>query len=625
MARSIKFRTFAHMAALALAGFSATQASAAPLKSATSLPLEGSDLEAAKAFYTGDDLQAFATFIKGLDVFPDHENPTTIAEMSDRNKPKKYYVMPYFRVREADGTVGAQETADAALTLLTETQGLTSAFDLPLEQYARLNEDLDDRRDQRENFFELLEDATDPDEISSIQDIIASLDEAIANLEAELTELNATASDALGDVSSRLQESVVNQVRLKLALLGVTSTAAEDADLESHDPTLMVDALASMFARASQLGQYGVRQIVYRSGYSDRERDFIAKYRLIRGDTTVSSLRASTVFARPTSVTALDSAVTREGVAASNRLFLGVNAGSRGRCGNTATCNVTVDFTYTGALMAATSKSGAVVIPVTFEADVSFTQPPFRGTVSCDFQTGWQAQGRADVKDGAVIYDGDVYNRIHYEAFENGGCDMHTEGGSTSDPNGAYYIIKHIYENYMQLKMRRGARARAEKDAYQDFVNDELQRHAQQSQQTSFDFWSLSTWIVPLGPIWGTFTSFVIGAGRSFYWHTRIEDQKTTDRVKFETTISQTGLQSTERFTFDGNPLVCWRGTGFSKFIGACPTEQEDEYAAEADHDVGANADLCGDEGTSPECLEEAEEAAEDETTDDNGVTDPWG
>ena len=116
---------------------------------------------------------------------------------------------------------------------------------------------------------------------------------------------------------------MVNQVRLKLALLGVTSTAAEDADLESHDPTLMVDALASMFARASQNGQYGVRQVVYRSGYSDRERDFIAKYRLIRGDTTVASLRASTVFARPTSVTALDSAVTREGVARSNRLFLG--------------------------------------------------------------------------------------------------------------------------------------------------------------------------------------------------------------------------------------------------------------------------------------------------------------
>ena len=70
---------------------------------------------------------------------------------------------------------------------------------------------------------------------------------------------------------------------------------------------------------------------------------------------------------------------------------------------------------------------------------------------------------------------------------------------------------------------------------------------------------------------------------------------------------------------------MCWRGTGLSKFIGACPEQIEDEYAAEADHDVGANADLCGDEGTSPECLEEAEEAAEEETTDDNGVTDPWG
>jgi hypothetical protein len=60
------------------------------------------------------------------------------------------------------------------------------------------------------------------------------------------------------------------------------------------------------------------------------------------------------------------------------------------------------------------------------------------------------------------------------------------------------------------------------------------------------------------------------------------------------------------------------------KYIGACPSEFKEDYAEDADHDVGWNQALCDDDGVSVDCLEEADEAEENETIDENGVIDPW-
>jgi hypothetical protein len=609
-------------ASLAIGCLVGSQAVAAPVVTPTSLPLDDYDLIAAQDYITGEELEEFAYFIKGLDVFADHENPSTIAGMSNRSIIKKYYITPYFQALESDGVVGAQEIAEQGLMLLLSTIDLVESFDMNLVRIQEIQENLESKEKALENFYDLVEDTDDPELLQTYLELINDIEDAIDELKAEYKALLSESAEGVEDTPIRLRIEVADQIRLKLAFLGISATSSEEADLASNDPARMVDALTSLIKRTTTAGQFGVRQVVYKSGYTSKERNFISIYRLVRSDVQVNSLSPSTVYAKSTSVSAAnDSAFTFNKYVDGARLFLGINLGSKGRCGNTRACNVTMDLSWLGSTMAQTSRSGALVVPVTFEADVSVMRPDFDGQVWCDFETGWQAKGRADVKDGAIIYDGDVYNKIHYEAFENGECSYRINEGSAE--SAAYYAIKNIYDTYMRLKMARGAKARDEKDAYQDYVNRELQWHADNS-SNDYDFWGYRRWTLALGPVWGTVTSFVIGATRSFYWHTRIEDQKTTDKVKFNTRITERNVQETQRISFDGDPIVCWKGTLMNKYIGACPSEFKEEYEEEADHDVGWNDALCGDDGVSADCLEEAEEAEEDETVDENGVTDPW-
>lgn len=621
-------RTLTSSVSAALALVVSAQVGAVPLKAPSSLPLEGADLVAAKARLNNDDgeLQAFATFIKGLDVYPDHQNPTALAEMSDHSKAKKFYMAPYFQAQEEDGVVGAQELSDEGIRLVAELQELTELFDLNLVRYRELT---DSKKDKQKMLEDLMEEIVDhpgdenADYRASLQTMVDNLNGEIAELDNELRLMTATGAEGISETPATLRAEVINQLQMKLSFLGVTATSAEQSALSSGVPGQMVGAISTMVARASQ-GQFGVRQVVFKTGYSARETKFISIYQLVRPDVTVARLGATTVYARSSAMTVQENtpfAINR--MVKGTRLFSAVNAGTNGRCGNTRACNATVDLTWLGSMMAATTKSGAVVIPVVFDADVSLMQPDFDGEVSCDFTTGWQVKGRADVKDGAIIYDGDVYNRINYASIEEGACNYAIYKGDKD--SAAYHTITRIYDEYMRIKMQRAAKAKEEKDAYQQFVTRELQYHAARGQNTSYDFFGLSTWTSALGGVWGTVTSFVIGASRSFYWHTRIEDQSTTDAVKFTTRITETNVQATERFTFDGDPLVCWKGTGLSKYIGACPSAVEDEYAEDADHDVGANQNLCGEDGASAECLDEAADAEQDETTDENDVTDGWG
>lgn len=599
---------------------------ATPTKATTSLPLDGTDLNKAKQYYrTQSDLMDFATFIKGLDVLVDHANPADVARLSDRSVPKKYFVMPFLQPREADGVVGAQEIATEALKLVASTMDLVDSFDLNVLRLNQINDEIRDSQKKVTEYEKQISEAWDEETRTLYRGLRDQYVQAIVRLEAERQQIITDARTGANQMPLSLRQEVVNQIRLKLSFLGVYATAAEQADFASNDPARLVNAATSMIARATNQGQYAIRQVVFKSGYTPKQMDYIAKYRLIRPDVQVGSLVPTVVYARSTALSVQSNAdYTFGGQVNAPRLINAVNGGSGGRCGNVYACVVTMDLTFLGASMAQTSKSGALVIPVTFEADITVRQPDFVGSVWCNFQTGWQVKGRADVKDGAIIYDGDVYNQIKYHAFEDGSCNYSITRGSAD--SAAYHTIKRLYDRYMTLKMERGARADAQKEAYRQYVERELQWHADQSQgNNDFDFWSLSTWSGAFGPVWGTVASFVVGGSRNFYWHTRIEDQANTDAVSFHTSINESNIDKLERFTFDGNPIVCWRGMGFEKYIGACPAAALSDYEEDADHDAGWNQELCGAEGVSADCLEAAEEAEETETTDENGVTNPWG
>ena len=608
-------------------GLSSHSVYSAPVLSSSSLPLDDKDIvEASEVYKDETELHQFASFIKSLSVYPDHENPKTVSGMGNRTLVKTYYIAPNFKVPADQKVVGAQEIAKSALELLTEIQDLTTSFDYELILHNEIQAQIVRNTKVKANLQDSLATVTDPVQKATIEGLIADLERTLAKLKIEAEEITQEAEDGLDLVSDRFKQSIARQIRLKLSFLSVEPTPEEEAQFDSGEPNEMVKAIESMVARATSQGQFGVRQGIFTTGYSKRETDFISTYRRIRGDVQVNLLSTTTVFARPAALTTNvgtdGRAVARNGNA--TRLFAAVNAGTQGRCGNTRSCNAVIDLTYMGAMMAQNSKRGAITFPVVFDANVKVSQPDFHGEVECDFKTGWSVKGRADVKDGWAIYDGDIYNRLHYKSLEEGGCDYEIYEGDAD--SAAYYTIKRIYDNYMRLKMMRGMKSSAQKDAYKAEVDRELKRHQSQAQHTNYDTYSYVRWF---GGPFGSFVSRVINFGRSIYWHTRIEDSSTEDAVKFKTTIKESNVQKTERFTFDGNTLMCWKLEGLSisdAYLGSCP--EGAGYEEKADTDLGHNDDHdeCIDNPFTSGCEDQVDDTDDNVDTDDNDVIlDPWG
>lgn len=602
-------------------------ANAAPVMTPSSLPLTGDDINLARQYMSDEeDIKTFARFIKGLDVYPDHQNPTQIPAMENKNIKKTYYISPYFQPPKNQQVTGTQEIAKQALEVIAAVSDLTSAFDYDLVKLGELDKDLNFYKKSLEKVIKALASEHDKFRISVLTGLKDELKKDIAAIQQQKRTITSAGIEGLQETGEGYRKQISNQVRFKLALLGIEATSEELNQFNSLKSEQMVDAITTMIARATNQGQFGIRQGIFTNGYTKQQAEYIKLYRLIRNDVKVSSVKATTVYARAASLTAetthpSNHPVLNNGKVNALRLFTGVNAGTQGRCGNTKSCNVVIDLSYMGALMALTSQRGAITFPVIFEADVTFKQPDFHGTVNCDFKTGRKAQGRADVKDGGVIYDGDVYNKIHYSSSEEGACNYEILEGDAN--SAAYYTIKTIYNNYMRMKTERAMKSKQEKDRYQEFVNREIQHHATQSQQQNgWEWHSLTTWTRAFGSGWGTVVSYVVGSARNFYWHTRIENTSNYDNVKFSTTIKEKNVLKTARLTFDGNPLMCWKGDMLSKYLSACPTS---DYGEKADHDVGTNQQLCGDQGTSAQCIDTAEDADENANTDDNGVIqNPW-
>lgn len=94
---------------------------AAPLKTKSSLPLSGNDLAQARiTLKTDAAVEQFTYFIKDLEVFPDHQNPTEIEKIEDRSITKAFYIAPFFQAPEERFAVGTQEISEQALTLIAE-------------------------------------------------------------------------------------------------------------------------------------------------------------------------------------------------------------------------------------------------------------------------------------------------------------------------------------------------------------------------------------------------------------------------------------------------------------------------------------------------------------------------
>lgn len=575
-------------------------ARAAPTMGSTKLPVDLQLIQALDARgMTQGQIDDFVATLVGIELYDDHANPTDTPARSDRTRTKIYYTGPYFTPSRARSVVGAEQFATSALTLLDDTDILMNSFAFRAAERLRLvREQLLVQATISAITRALSNPQLPPMERQSLLDLLTTKQAELQKIAAEIANLNQEGTSGAGQLVPSLRQEISDLIILTLSRLGVLPTTEELSLINSLVPTNWVQGLAQLRARAGD-GQLGLRQVIFESGLTPPQLSALSLYLQLRPDVVLRGLTMQGVLVRPVATTLVDpelETITRTPA----MQFRGVNLGNGGTCGSTRSCNVIMEYTDTGS-RDSVKLTGTVLVPVTFEGDVRVQEPDFVGSVHCHFKTGWMAQGRADVRDGAIIYDGDLSNKIKYDSTddEHGGCDFVVQEGSLD--SAFYHTLWALNDYYIKLHTQRQQAAKEEKDAYRARIEEELLRHQRNSQTRQRGGWFSDVFGVFMG---GRFflgvAGFLIGGARDFYWHTTELDTANFDEINVSQTFTVRNTTILRRFTFDGLAIACHEQTlGGPKIIRACSDEELEDPNTEPDEGnedcpTGIPPTLCG-------------------------------
>jgi hypothetical protein len=587
--------------------FTAGTVNAAPTMSPTNLPIDDQLLQALAAQgKTQLQIEDFLTTLSGIQVYDDHKNPAD-SERGDRAKSKRFWSAPYFTPSPARSVVGAEQFADQALTVLDDVDSLMESFTLQAREFLRLQKLRTDIRNRIDAIDRELLNNPDPVKRASLENLRPLLVDDLADVEQAIAAIVSAGGGGLSQIENiELRKDIARAIVLGISRIGVSPTASEQGQIFSDNPDQMATGLSRLRSRAGG-GQFGLRQVIFEAGFTVKQQDALRTYLLLRPDVTTRGLPVQNVRVRPTAQTLIDQNnqhITRDAV----MQIRGVNLGNGGVCGSLASCNVLIEYTDVGArtvrFVGLATDLTAALVPVTFEADVRVAEPDFVGSIFCNFKTGWTAQGRADVKDGAIIYDGDLSNKIKYDSVDSGfgGCSVSiTEGDKDS---AFYHILMDMDTHYRNLHAQRQQAAKQEKDAYRRQIEAELEFHRRNSQARGRGGW--------FSDVFGLFTSgrillglggFLLGETRDFYWHTTTLDTGSMDEITVRQNYAIRGITATRKFAFDGFPLVCHTpsASGTSRVMKACP----DAQFVNADTETDTGDETCAETDIFGECIDD--------------------
>jgi hypothetical protein len=601
-------------AALAVGLLGAGTANAAPTMEISGLPISGNQLrnDLKARGMTDDQVNTVYNVIGSVQVYDDHQNPVD-EERENRARAKKFYTAPFFAPSTSGTAVGAEQFSDYAMRILDDVDHLMQSFNFESREYLRLKSQLTALEKRIADIDALLTNPNTPENVrASVTQLRPILVTEKNGVEAKLNALRTEGGDGLSQLGMALRRSIASDIVTEVSRLGISPTAAENAKLQSTNAQTMASGIADLRARAGN-GQYGIRQIIVESGYTAEQRDALRVYLELRPDVRLFGLAVTKVYARAAAQTFVDDAQDRE-VRSSPMILRAINGGPlRGECGNTRSCNVVIEYTNSGARDARFAKGlgssvTPVLMPVTFQADVRVAVPDFVGRFDCEFRTGWQARGRADVKDGAVIYDGDLTNGIKYETIDEGAeaCEVTIQEGTRE--SAFFHQLMALNDHYIALHKERQISSKREKDQYRAHIEAELQRHVQQSQsdgrRNRGGWFGDVIGLVTGGSILRGIGGWLLGEARDFYWHTTKLDTSSIDNISIHQAFNIHNLTEIKRFSFDGFPLVCWtpESGSLEKVMKACPIGT---IPPDATTEVEVGNDVCDPTDEFTECEEE--------------------
>ncbi len=595
-----------------------TSLHAAPVDKKDFLPIDKKTIEALQDDYdfSAEEITDFVEALNEMSFFPDHKNPSETKEIEDRKIQKTFYAAPFLAPNQDRETVGAEAFATWAITVIDETDRVAESFNYDLNKFFELTKEKKALSKQIENIVEDIADPnTSPDTVENLKDLKKALQTRLASLDRDLRKIVDAGAEEFATLGG-LQSQIVDRLTYQFSRLGIAPTPEISTMLDSNVPRQVMRGIAELRATAAN-GQFGLRQVILESGLDEGHKEVFAIYRQLRPDVTVKGLGLKKLYVKPSAQ------ISKNSLKPSVTMIRDVNRSSespklRGECGGSRSCSVVVEYTEIGARTGALAKMGAVVLPVTFVGDARVSIPDFKGKFDCKFKNGWWAKGRADVKDGAIIYDGDTYNKIKYGSDNlQEYCDINiTEGGMDS---AAWHILHDLEKFYQQMYNERVQRSEFNKSQYEAYVRSEIDRHANQSQNNGKTDYLTVVMDWARGSIggWQALAVGIVSEARDFYWHTRIEDTSSIDTVEIHKTVSYSNVTNLVEFGFDGFPITCRKrlAGAIDSSIVACSTRM----SKDPDTETGIENQVCDEDDPFSDCQENADDSTH---TNDDGFED---
>lgn len=187
--------------------------------------------------------------------------------------------------------------------------------------------------------------------------------------------------------------------------------------------------------------------------------------------------------------------------------------------------------------------------------------------------------------------------------------------------------LKAIDEQYTKLLFERQQASYRDMEAYRQHVTEEIQRHANQSQQPTRGSWfSDVIGFVTGGHYFIGLATWFIGETRDFYWHTRTENTSILAQVDiYKRYTIGPNTTASELRTFDGSVNVCWADGSQPgvPVMRRCPDLDRPTTEKEAANDIcpdGTSFETCSD------IVDSINDAGGLPSSDpDGGLTAPWG
>lgn len=230
------------------------------------------------------------------------------------------------------------------------------------------------------------------------------------------------------------------------------------------------------------------------------------------------------------------------------------------------------DFTMAGAEAFAKSPP-PLVMPLEAKGTLLVKYPAFVAHLKCEFTSGWFQKGRTDVRDGLIIYNNDLTERMISEDLSETEkpCTLTYEGGSGRDD---------VRESAHRLAMQR----------IQERLEDLYLERVKSSYRDRMDYWNAYQADLESnrpqrrggGSIWNRIANFVTGGwsgifgglmsrAAGFYWHTDIRDVEHSSTFSFESKIVENG---NTRIEVGLNTDICFAYNPAREIFVSCNSDE---------------------------------------------------